>query len=125
MKRFTYFAQTFSRTEHGFGAQSPSGAEWEPLVDIYQRPGVTTLVVELPGMSESDVSLSIENGRLIIAGQRRKFIPADTCQVQQVEIPHGPFRRAVQLTAVADIDKITARMDNGYLVIHVPEVETS
>ena len=123
MKRFTYFAQTFSRSEHRFGPQTPSGAEWEPLVDIYRRPGCTTLVVELPGVNDADVSVSIENNRLIISGQRRKFIPADTCQVQQVEIPHGPFQRAIQLTAIADTDKITAKMDNGYLVIHVPEVE--
>src|SRR5438046_2825344 len=45
---------------------------WLPLVDIFEEPDVIRLVAELPGVSPSDVKISVESNLLTIKGTKQQ-----------------------------------------------------
>src|SRR3954454_20768038 len=74
--------------QHGF----------RPQVDAYvtPEPPQLTIVVELPGVRPTRVRLTVEDHRLLIAGERPR--PRVSGQAwQQMEIEYGPFQRVLQL----------------------------
>lgn len=93
---------------------------WQPLVDIYEEADRITVVAELPGIDRDQVRVAAETGVLRISGVRPKKIPIDTTRVHQMEIPYGPFERAIDLPAGSDIDHIEADYDQGYLTVRIP-----
>lgn len=99
---------------------NPHGVAWQPLADVYERPDGMVIVVELPGVAKSEIEVSVEGACLKVKGVRRKNIPADTQRVHQMEIPYGPFARAVELPGYADLEHIEADFENGYLTVTVP-----
>lgn len=113
---FHSYLFTFTHDFHG----EPDASPWRPYVDIYERADAFVIVVELPGVRESDLSVSVEKGILSIIGYRHKEIPADAVHVHQMEIPHGPFRRAIKLHGTADIEAIQAEFKDGFLTIQIP-----
>lgn len=120
MKRFQHIRlqmQATSGPGQWFG--QPEGTAWQPLVDIYERPDCLVVVAELPGVAKNDVQVSVEGSTLRIAGSRPKKIPTDTERVHQMEIPHGPFERLVELPHGADTDAIDARHGSGYLTVTI------
>src|SRR5207237_8247640 len=54
---------------------------WLPLVDIFEEPDVIRLVAELPGVSPSDVKISVESDVLTIKGTTQQ---ADEGKVEEV-----------------------------------------
>jgi HSP20 family protein len=76
--------------------------------------------VELPGVDRDEVTVTVENGILTIAGFRHKEIPPEAQHVHQMEIPHGPFKRSIKLHRAADISKIQADFKDGFLTVQIP-----
>lgn len=90
------------------------------MVDIYERPDCLVVVAELPGVAEDDVLVTVEGNLLRIAGSRPKKIPTDTERVHQMEIPHGPFERLLELPHRTDTEAIDAQYEKGYLTVIIP-----
>lgn len=124
MKEFThFFAQSFailgsSGTAGSFPHVPSTG--WQPLIDIYECSGGLHILVELPGIDKDQLSVSVEENVLKIAGFRPKAVPASTHNVHQMEIPYGHFARYVRLPASSNVDQINAKYENGYLTIEIP-----
>ncbi|NIA14798.1 MAG: Hsp20 family protein [Nitrospiraceae bacterium] len=121
MKRFQHILlqmQATSGPGQWFG--QPEGTAWQPLVDIYERPDCLVVVAELPGVAEDDVLVTVEGNLLRIAGSRPKKIPTDTERVHQMEIPHGPFERLLELPHRTDTEAIDAQYEKGYLTVIIP-----
>jgi len=118
MKRFSrIFLQTYT-----FPAPSgdPRQVAWQPLVDIYERPDVVIIVMELPGVEQGRIRVAIEQNVLHVTGHRQSAIPNDTQRVYQMEIPHGPFARSVELPPCCDSEHVSSEYINGYLEIRIP-----
>ena len=93
---------------------------WRPSVDVYEGEDAIIVVVEIPGVVESDLQVTVHHGRLRIAGVRRPLKVEGAKQPVQLEIEQGPFDRHVVLPADVDADRITASAKNGLLVVHLP-----
>jgi|SRR3954447_4623887 HSP20 family protein len=108
------FGDVFERT--GF-----RGPGFAPAVDVYYTDGPPRAVVraDLAGVLIEDVELEIRGRQLVIAGERR-VEQGEGCLYQQIEIEHGPFRRAVELGADVVPDKAKASYEDGILVVEVP-----
>jgi HSP20 family protein len=93
---------------------------WRPSVDVYRVADGVTVVVEVPGIEEANLKLTIEHGRLRIAGNRPTVSVAPGAEPLQLEIDYGPFERVIALPPGADADRVTARFGAGLLTVHVP-----
>jgi HSP20 family protein len=97
---------------------------FSPAVDIYYTSDPPRAVVraDLAGIDPSEIELEIRGRELILAGHRR---PAeDTERVyQQLEIEHGPFRRAVPLGVDVDAEAAKAVYEDGMLIVELPMLE--
>jgi HSP20 family protein len=106
---------TPARFEHS------TATTWRPLVDIYERADGLLVIVQLPGVDQDRIEVSAEEGRLTIAAVRPERFPEGTVRVHQMEIPSGRFARTIPLPPDADISRIEAGYDEGYLVIEIPK----
>ena len=97
------------------------GRGFSPAVDVFYADDPPRAVVkaDLAGVLIEDVSLEIRGRQLLIAGERRGE-EADGRLYQQIEIEHGPFRRAVELGADVLADEARAAYEDGILVVEVP-----
>jgi len=97
---------------------------FSPLVDVYYcgQPPRAVVKVDLAGLHVEDVSIEIRGRQIVISGERR---PSDSAGrlYQQIEIPHGPFRRVVELGADVEADEASAGYEDGVLRLEVPLVD--
>jgi HSP20 family protein len=95
--------------------------QFSPNVDVYYcgQPPRAVVKVELAGIEVGDVALEIRGRQLVIEGERRAQ-ESEGRLYQQVEIPHGPFRRVVELGADVIADEAAATYDDGVLRVEIP-----
>ena len=83
-----------------------------------------TPTVELPGVKESDIDVSLNGDQLIIKGQKRsehndkKEIEGHT--VHRVERSYGAFQRTLTVPYEVDPDQVSAQFHDGVLTITLP-----
>ena len=85
--------------------------------------GPTTSAVELPGVDEKDVELSIDGSTLIVKGEKHATARAENEGVLHAERTHGAFQRALELPVEIDANAVQARLEHGLLVISLPKSE--
>jgi HSP20 family protein len=97
------------------------GRGFSPQVDVYyvDDPPRAVVRADLAGIDVADVALEIRGRQLLIAGERRAA-QAEGRLYQQIEIEHGPFRRAVELGADVVAEQAQANYEDGVLVVEVP-----
>ncbi len=110
------FGDVFDRGTLGAGRR-----QFSPHVDVYYcgQPPRAIVKVELAGIDVDDVSLEIRGRQLVIEGERRAQ-ESEGRLYQQIEIPHGPFRRVVELGADVQADAANATYDDGILRVEIP-----
>jgi HSP20 family protein len=110
------FGDVFDRGALGAGRR-----QFSPHVDVYYcgQPPRAIVKVELAGVEVDDVGLEIRGRQLVIEGERRAQ-ESEGRLYQQVEIPHGPFRRVVELGADVVADAASASYDDGILRVEIP-----
>ena len=93
-----------------------------PAVDIIDNKDHYLLIAELPGLTEKDFSLEVENGVLTISGKRSKPEVKEENLIHQ-ETFSGEFSRRFELPSDADAEHITAKYANGLLELTIPKKE--
>ena len=107
----------------GRGTAGPAGRTWAPAVDMWETKDDLVLSVELPGVREKEVSVSITGDLLSVKGQRRWEREAKDENVLHVERMYGAFERLVQLPFAVQSDKVRATYRDGLLEITLPKAE--
>lgn len=102
------------------GSGSLAGG-WSPTVDVLETDDAFLLHAEVPGVSRDDVDLTVEGRRLELSGRRRP-LPKDR-NFARMERSYGRFRRAFELPAAIDADRIRAALDHGVLRVTLPKRE--
>lgn len=103
--------------------EDSQGAAWRPLVDIYQQPDAVVIAVDLPGVDRDSIQVVVDRNELLVSGVRPPRIPENTCRVEHLEIPYGPFSRRIALPAHSDPERIEADYDASRLWVKVPKKE--
>jgi len=106
------------------GAATSSGRAWMPAVDMSETKDDLVLKVEVPGVREKDVSVSITGDLLTIRGERRwSEEEARENKFLHVERAYGQFERLIQLPLAVQADKVKAIYRDGVLEIKLPKTE--
>ena len=100
-------------------ANSFSKALLKPNVDIKERKKDYKITVEVPGVEESDIKLEINEGALIISGEKKYEKEEKDEHYHSVERSYGSFRRVLSLPDDADENSIDAKFKNGVLTVFV------
>ena len=93
----------------------------QPRMNIEDTGSELRVTAELPGVSEDDVQVTLDDDTLIIAGEKRDEREVDDRDVRLVERVFGQFRRAIQLPFSPNPDQVEASFRNGVLTITVPK----
>ncbi len=120
------FANRMNRLfgEAGFGNLT-YGSDWVPPVSVEERSGEILLTAELPGMTEDQVEISLENNVLTISGEKRETRAESEAggKFHLVERSFGSFRRSFTLPRTISAEGITAEFDNGLLNVRLPKAD--
>jgi len=103
----------------GQGNSLPSTA-WIPTTEISYRDGNLIVSAELPGLSEKDVKVEVNDDFLIIRGERRIEQQEGDGAVRRTERRYGEFYRAIALPEGADSEHARAEFQNGVLQVTIP-----
>jgi HSP20 family protein len=83
-----------------FSLQSKAGARettWEPPIDVLETEREILIFVALPGVDPEQVEAVIENGTLVISGDRVLPDELRNARIHRLELPQGRFERRIAL----------------------------
>jgi HSP20 family protein len=94
---------------------------FSPEVNIFETKDGYVLEGEMPGVNREGLEVTLEGNTLIIVGRRSE----GDFGVQPVyrESKSGHFRRVFELDPAIDTSKISAKIDQGILRLHLPKAE--
>ena len=104
------------------GRQAQLFNGWTPALDLYQTNDDVVAVIEIPGMRKEDIGISLQDGVLTIAGER-KGETVDGDNNARTERFVGKFRRSVSLPTRVDVNKVNANYKDGILTVTLPKAE--
>jgi HSP20 family protein len=90
-----------------------------PKVEVKENGKAYTVTIELPGLDEKDVKVTVEDDVLSISGEKK--VEKTDEKTHYSERSYGSFTRSFTLPADADHDKLTAKFAKGVLSIDIPK----
>ncbi|MDJ0813383.1 MAG: Hsp20/alpha crystallin family protein [Woeseiaceae bacterium] len=96
-------------------------SDWAPAVDIVEEKDRFILRADVPGVAREDIEVAMEDGVLMISGERRTEKHEEAEGVKRFERVSGRFYRRFTLPETADAEGIAARSANGILEVTIPK----
>ena len=110
-----------------FDAPAPNGSvaqrRWLPPMDLVENKDEFVLRADLPGVSEDDVNIELEDNVLTISGERKSEHEERKEGFHRVERASGSFSRSLTLPEGVNPEGIKASFDRGVLQVHIPKPE--
>jgi HSP20 family protein len=94
-----------------------------PRVDISEDEKAFEIHVAVPGMAKDDFKIDLNDNYLTISGERKLSKEKKENNFYSVETQYGTFSRSFNLPENVDVQKISAKYNNGILEINVPKDE--
>ena len=120
----------FDDVFRGATGQMPSGQEQGgeggmlmPQMDVSETDRELTICAELPGVSEKDIDIRLEDDVLVIQAEKKFERKDEQENYHFMERSYGTFQRALRLPGPIDPDQVQARFENGVLTVTVPKSE--
>lgn len=113
---FDTFFDTPAASGRGTGPR-----RWTPAMDLTERDGVFVLRADLPGVSEEDVSVELDDRLLTVSGERKSATESERDGFHRIERAYGSFSRSLTLPEGVDADAIEASFDRGVLEVRIPK----
>ncbi len=105
-----------------FGSRPPTLMEGNLKTDIVEREGQLIVIIDLPGQASESIDLRIKDNALVLTSERKQQVREsdDKQKVYRSEISYGSQRRVIQLPRKVLEDRVTARYENGSLIVTAP-----
>jgi HSP20 family protein len=115
-----FFAESMRRWPRG-GAATQQPREWAPAADVSETDGEYLIKAELPEIRKEDVSITVQDGVLTLAGERKQEKVEEQEKIHRIERFYGSFARRFALPDNTDEQGIRAESRDGVIVIHIPK----
>jgi len=96
---------------------------WMPAMDLLETDSHFVLRADLPGMSEEDVNIEVEERVLTVSGERKAEHKESKDSFQRIERAFGSFSRSLTLPDGVDAEAVSASFDRGVLEVQIPKPE--
>jgi HSP20 family protein len=116
---FEHFTHGF--TLEPFRTMEERFRQFTPTVDLSETDKNITVNVELPGMDEKDIKLSVTNDHLMIRGEKKEEKEEKKKGYYRTERTFGEFSRVIPLPTGVDTDKVSTVFKKGLLKITIPK----
>jgi HSP20 family molecular chaperone IbpA len=104
------------------GAFAEMQAAYTPPIDIHEGPDGLTLEADLPGATEQNLRIHLEDNVLDLYAKIDSPVPEGARLVHE-EYRLGDFHRSFILSDEVDRDRITAELKNGVLRLFLPKAD--
>ena len=113
------FNAAFDTTPPGNGG----ARRWSPAMDLLETDEQFVLRADLPGMTENDVSIELEDNGLTVSGERKTEREDKREGFYRMERAFGTFSRSLTLPKGVDPEAVSAQFDRGVLEVRIPKPE--
>ena len=129
LREFTTLQNEMNRLFNTFA--DPSGQSrgadvrrhWIPAMDLVEAGDHYVLRADLPGLSETDVNIQLEDSVLTISGERKTEHDQQQEGYYRLERAFGAFSRSLTLPDGVDPERVQAHFDRGVLELRIPKPE--
>jgi HSP20 family protein len=116
---FTLMRRFMEDLDRLFVGEAPD-ADWAPAVEVVECDGRLVVRADVPGLEKDNVNVEIDDGQLVISGERRQEHEERREGLYRSDRVYGRFYRAIPLPDGADAEHATATFKNGVLEISMP-----
>ena len=109
-----------SRAGEGQGGR---GGLIAPRLDVRETDKEIHVSVELPGVSEEDVEVDVDDDLLTVRAEKKEEREVERADQHVTERLFGVFQRSIRLPQSVDAQAVKATLDNGVLQIAIPKSE--
>ena len=106
-----------------FDDNGGSVRRWVPAMDLVESEDHLILKADLPGLSEDDVRIEVQNNVLTVSGERKTEHEEKREGFYRMERSYGNFSRSLTLPQGVNSDGIQASFDKGVLEVRIPKPE--
>ena len=114
---------TFFEPGQSNGGGQTALRRWIPAMDLVETEEDFVLRADLPGVSENDVNIELEDNVLTISGERKAEHEERKEGYYRVERASGSFSRSLTLPEGVDPERVRASFDKGVLEVRIPKPE--
>jgi HSP20 family protein len=94
---------------------------FSPRVDVAESDEQVQVSVELPGMDEKDIDVSLSHDVLTVSGEKKEEMEDRGRNYYRIERSYGSFQRSIPLPCEVEVDKTEAVYKKGVLTITLPK----
>ena len=106
----------------GDGGGKPRAVEtWAPRVDVEETDKEILVKADLPGVDPKNVEITVENGVLMVRGEKKEEKEEKKKNYPRLERFAGSVYRAIALPPGADAEKVSATSANGVVTVAIPK----
>jgi HSP20 family protein len=99
--------------------ETVAAAGFVPPVDIYEDEKKVVIKLEVPGVDEKDLQVSVENQTLTVRGERKFESEEKEENFHRIERRYGSFYRSFTLPTTVDTENVEAKYNAGILRVEL------
>jgi HSP20 family protein len=104
------------------GMPEPFVGTWSPELEIFERDNTFFVRVDLPGLTKTDVKVSVAHDELTIEGERKIEREEQKEDFYRTERSYGGFYRRIPLPEHVKAEAAKATFKHGVLEIEMPTI---
>jgi len=122
---FRELASFFENFTEPTGKDQLTAGTFVPPVDVYEDEQNLVLKLEIPGLNDEDVNVSVENNTLTVQGERKFEKEEKEENFHRIERRYGTFTRTFTLPQTVDSEALKASYEHGVLTLSLPKKEAA
>jgi HSP20 family protein len=113
----------FLTHDSGLGSPLEGIGPWLPAVDVIEEAERLVFRAEVPGVDRNDIDIRVENGTLVLRGEKKQEKDVTDESAHRVERYYGSFSRSFVLPTTINAEMISATYRDGVLEVVLPKAE--
>ena len=103
--------------------QAGQGGTLMPHIDVSETDKELKICAELPGVTENDVEVTLNDDVLTIRGEKKFERTNEQENYHFVERSYGTFQRSLRVPYPVEPEQVQARFEHGVLTVTLPKAE--